>query len=67
MEECFWMVLADNSAETRMRHKSFESAKREAMRLAGITTGIRFFVLQSMGDAIRSDPVAWNKHDEIPF
>lgn len=67
MEPCFWMVLADNSAETRYRHQTLESAKTEAARLANQCPGIRFFVLQSLGAAVRNNPVSWEDHDTIPF
>lgn len=60
----FWMVLADNSNQTNMRHDTRDRAQNEATRLAGINPGIRFFVLQSIGAAVRRDPVSWETHDD---
>lgn len=65
--ECFWMVLADNSTTTTVRHPSPEVARGEAERLAGLNPGVRFYVLQSKGHALKENPVAWHEHDEIPF
>lgn len=68
-KDCFWMVLADNSSETRFRHDTAEKAKTEAKRLAGLNPGVRFFVLQSIGAMVKNDPVSWEDHetDPIPF
>lgn len=66
--ETFWMVLADNSPATHVRHANFSKAQSEAKRLASLNPGTRFWVLQSMGAAQRSEPVAWLEcDDEIPF
>ncbi len=61
------MVYADNSTQTRCRHGSRKQAEDEARRLAGINPGIKFFVLQSIGYAARTEPVEWVEHDGIPF
>lgn len=63
----FFMVLADNSNVTNVRHKSLEGAQREARRLADTNPGVRFFVLASVGHALRADPVVWEQHDDVPF
>ncbi|HEY4356020.1 MAG TPA: hypothetical protein VGN16_09760 [Acidobacteriaceae bacterium] len=66
----FWMVLADNSTTTMIRHSTFDKAKAEASRLATKHPGIRFYVLGSQGHCVREEPVCWTPHigfDEIPF
>ena len=69
MSDCFWMVLADNSEYTRVRHRSFEEAKREAKRLAAGNPGIQFHVLRLVGTAIKPDPVEFveAEDDPVPF
>lgn len=68
----FWMVLADNSAQTTVRHPSLGLAKVEAERLARVAPGVKFFVLAVEGFAVKRD-VDWHlpMHDdfgeEIPF
>jgi hypothetical protein len=52
------------------QHKTFEDAQKEAKRLADVSPGDRFYVLESRGSAIRQEPVTWDHHDtdkEIPF
>lgn len=64
----FWMVRAENNDFTRHRHPTRLAAEKEAERLAGLNPGIRFYVLESMGHAIRRDPVTFVRHElEIPF
>lgn len=63
----FWMVLADNSNVTNVRHPTPELAAKEAKRLAAANPGVRFFVLMSIGHAVRNEPVMWEDHDQIPF
>jgi hypothetical protein len=63
----FYMVYRDGSSGMTFRHPTFEAAKTEAERLANQCPGVRFFVLQSLGAAIRNDPVTWEQHDELPF
>lgn len=68
--ETFFMVLADNSNQTNVRHASIEVARGEAKRLAALNPGVRFFVLASLGHMVKEDPVTWQQHepsDEIPF
>lgn len=68
--ETFFMVLADNSSNTNVRHTNIDVARGEAKRLAAMNPGIRFFVLASLGHMIKEDPVTWQQHqpdDEIPF
>lgn len=65
--ECFWMVLAENSSHTQVRHANRGLANKEAARLAALNPGVMFHVLRSEGHALKVDPVSWVKHDEIPF
>lgn len=64
MHGMFWMVLADNSSQTTVRHDTRDRAQNEARRLASANPGIRFFVLQSIGAAIRHEPISWEAHQE---
>lgn len=44
------------------------AAHREAERLAKLTPGVEFFVMQSIESCIVAEPVKWTKHDdEVPF
>lgn len=63
----FFMVLADNSDQTRVRHCTLEDARREAARLATLNPGLKFFVLASLGHMVRENPTRWEAHDDIPF
>lgn len=66
--DAFWMVLSDNSHETRMRHTSFDLAQKEAKRLAATCRGVKFFVLECKGAALVSEPVNWIEAEiELPF
>lgn len=62
----FFMVLRDGVSATSFRHERFNDAKSEAERLANQNPGVRFFVLQSIGAAIRNE-VTWEEHDDVPF
>ena len=52
-------------------HDDFQTAKREAARLAGLHKGTEFHVFAARGHAAVRDPVDWTDHtpsdDEIPF
>lgn len=68
--ETFFMVLADNSSQTNVRHATIDIARNEARRLAAINPRVKFFVLASLGHMVKEDPVTWREHepnDEIPF
>jgi hypothetical protein len=70
MHDIFFMVLAENSSETRQRHATLDIARNEAKRLAGKNPGVKFFVLAALGHMVKEDPVTWRQHepsDEIPF
>ena len=66
MADKFWMVLAENTNETRVRHASFAAARNEACRLMKIKKGVRFFVLESRGFALEPKPTDWIAHDDRP-
>lgn len=72
--QIFFMVLADKTAlpgwgtgAPVVRHDTIDKARSEAKRLAGLNPGTRFFVLASLGHMIKSDPVIWEQHSDIPF
>lgn len=72
--QTFYMVLADKTTlpgwgtgAPTVRHDTIDKARNEAKRLVGLNHGTKFFVLASLGHMIKSDPVTWEKHDDIPF
>lgn len=65
-QQQFWMVLADNSKETTVRHRSLDDAQREAKRLATNHPGVRFWVLEAKG-CMEHNAVVWTPADDIPF
>lgn len=65
--QAFWMVLADNSQHTRVRHQHEGAAKAEAERLAAQHPGVKFYVLQCIGAAVVEKPVRWMEADSLPF
>lgn len=66
--EPFWMVYGWDQSPPRAIHNTFESAKREAERLASCNPGVRFYVMVSCGAAERRD-ITWRPidPDAIPF
>jgi hypothetical protein len=60
----FWMVYGDGQGSPRVMHDSFESAQREARRLAAHHHGIRFYVLHAVGFAKHTDPVEYVRLDD---
>jgi len=68
----FWMVLGCGTPT--MRHPSKQSAKHEAERLARISPGDEFVVLESLATVVKSD-IVWELNDndgsvpahDIPF
>lgn len=66
-ETIFFMVLGDGSGSTHIRHDTLDKARTEAERLARLNPGTKFYVLASLGHAVRNDPVVWEQHDDIPF
>lgn len=68
-DDSFFVVWEPQNGPPIVKHDSYESAKREAMRLARANRGRRFYVLQSRAHAVL-DEVQFVEHDdgcEIPF
>lgn len=67
----FWMVLAENSTYTQVKHDSFTIALKEAKRLAKLHQGTKFFILELISVCIVEDPVhvemLREPEDDIPF
>lgn len=68
----FWMVYGAGQGAPTARHKSFDSVRTEAERLARMVPGIRFFILETVG-AVEKVDVQFidlrprDLDDEIPF
>ena len=72
-ENIFYVVLNDDfPTSVSYKHESFESADREAQRLARIASGQKFTVMKSIvayqkNEFIKSEFVeSWEKED-VPF
>jgi hypothetical protein len=72
----FWLVWRDSYNSTpHYKHRSKESAEREAERLAREFPGERFYVLPALANAVcKIQPVVWeeggtsaSEEKEIPF
>lgn len=66
-----WLVWSRSGhTPPRYEHFSFESAKMEAERLASINPGTKFFVLETVGVAVKKTaefyPIT-SIEQEIPF
>ena len=46
--ECFWMVKRIDSGATSHKHESYDSAEKEAKRLASTNPGKKFAVLKAV-------------------
>lgn len=46
----FWMISSDrpNPMGSKVKHASYETAEKEAERLARLTPGVTFFILESI-------------------
>lgn len=77
-EPRFWMVYGMGQGQPTARHKTFDSARAEASRLARLNPGIDFFVLEAVGAARKVDveftdlrrlagEVGRTLDDDIPF
>lgn len=64
--ETFWMVYGMGQRQPTVRHKSFESAKAEAHRLARMAPGIRFYILETVGAAEKVDVQFTDFRDRMP-
>ncbi|MFC5385163.1 hypothetical protein ACFPLB_04185 [Aquamicrobium segne] len=51
----FWMVYGMGQGAPVARHKTFDSARIEAERLARIAPGTRFYILETVGAAEKVD------------
>lgn len=76
MQIGFWMVMANEPGRhpPTVRHSDYQTAVREAKRLALKVPGEKFFVLAAVGVANTPEPVTFEKlhhrdefTDEIPF
>ena len=66
--ETFFMVYGEGQGAPSVRHDTFETAEREAKRLADRVPGVRFFVLSAVGYAKRVEPVEYVQlRDYVPF
>ncbi len=64
----FWVVWNPRRSGPTYRHESFHAAKIEAERLARISQGEVFVVLESLEFCkVELVPVKWEKTDDIPF
>lgn len=65
-----WFVWNPNGTVPRFEHESEMSARHEAERLARLSPGIRFLVLQSIAE-VRIVSTEWTQHihpkEETPF
>jgi hypothetical protein len=55
MQGQFWMVYGLNQGQPTVRHKSVESARKEAARLARTCPGVKFYVMEAISMAERVD------------
>lgn len=53
--EKFWMVWNEGNSQPRHKHKTFQAAKDESVRLARHNPDQKFHVLESVGMAMRTD------------
>lgn len=63
-QRTFWMVLG--SGAPTFRHPSEVAAKAEAERLARMSPGNEFVVLESIASVKKSE-LQWSVHCEMPF
>lgn len=65
--EHFWFVWNETGSVPTFKHPTPESARREAEKLARMTPGQSFHVLQVIATA-RYQTVAWHEYGEfVPF
>jgi hypothetical protein len=72
--EKFWCVFNPEQSAPKYVHISEQSAKNQAKRLARLNPEQRFYVMESIGMAIKNDvsyyvnrPQEYCNDDEIPF
>ena len=66
MNEPFWMIFREYGGSPTVKHPTESQARAEAMRLARINPGEKFYVLQSIAECCKVD-VKWTDHRQIPF
>lgn len=76
-EQSFFVVWNPQAGPPTFRHSSYEDARREAVRLAGLHKGYEFIVLEARAIAKVRDPVevrvlgggagTFVSDDDIPF
>ncbi|WVR18321.1 hypothetical protein y223_00041 [Bordetella phage PY223] len=67
-EQKFWLVWCEGKGMPTHKHKTFESAQREAERLARKFPGYEFHVLEWMGACVKPNDVVWRGCDDpFPF
>jgi hypothetical protein len=64
----FWMVYGAGQGAPTARHKSFDSARTEAERLARMVPGVRFFILETVSNSSICGPATLmtKSHSEEP-
>lgn len=67
METGFYMVWNEVGSSPRVRHDNLDDAKKEASRLASAQPGVRFFVLQAIGQCQSVNTVYTRLEEPIPF
>jgi hypothetical protein len=70
-EELFWMVYGINQGAPAVRDDTYQSAVREAERLARVVPGVKFYVLKSVARAVKVDvetiQIGTDTDDQLPF
>ena len=67
-EMIFWVVWNPSQGLPRYRHTTIDEAKAEAERLARLSQGQKFYVLQALGVAeVEKAKIYRNLDDGIPF
>lgn len=66
MANTFWMIYGEGASGPTVRHHKLDDAKREAARLARMSRGAKFFILQAV-TAVSVNDVVYEELDEIPF
>ena len=66
MDDKFWMVHSPTASPPIIRHQSWHDAREEAIRLASLNPGKKFYVLETAGVAIKQD-VDFQEIPSVPF
>ena len=65
--DAFWMVWNEARDVPRVKHESYESAKREAQRLARFSPGETFIVLRATDAFTKQDVQRTTLEERLPF